>query len=266
MMRFHISIQHHRWKFEPRSDDFLIRFSLAMDFAPYLPGRTRVEAWKPSVLTPVQGSWRCLGAPSGSHTIVCFGQEGGEASWPNFTASMQGMRALVMPLKPRFQGREKTHVCWHSTPLDLRTSGSNSGPNLASQVLFRDRKVRNSKAIALAVEAACAALEEPGECRGTVFVTSTSTNWSRTTRVAWPCCHLHFIVLPVSAGDNKCAFARADPGRPTSTPYLVTACADSLPAELVAIALSDAVMCSTPNVKERPKCLEGFGSRRSSGG
>ena len=47
-----ISIQHRRWKFEPRSDDFLIRFSLALDFAPYLPGRTRVEAQSLSVLTP----------------------------------------------------------------------------------------------------------------------------------------------------------------------------------------------------------------------
>ncbi|CAE7341955.1 unnamed protein product, partial [Symbiodinium necroappetens] len=42
------------------SDDFLIRFSLAMDFAPYLPGRTRVEEGGEAIALAVEAACAAL--------------------------------------------------------------------------------------------------------------------------------------------------------------------------------------------------------------
>ncbi|OLP93994.1 hypothetical protein AK812_SmicGene24021 [Symbiodinium microadriaticum] len=58
------------------SDDFLIRFSLAMDFAPYLPGRTRVEA----IALAVEAACAAL-------------EEPGECAKGNLAG-----RALIMPV------------------------------------------------------------------------------------------------------------------------------------------------------------------------
>ncbi|CAE7500705.1 fmt [Symbiodinium sp. CCMP2456] len=45
------------------SDDFLIRFSLAMDFAPYLPGRTRVEEGGEAIALAVEAASPALEEP-----------------------------------------------------------------------------------------------------------------------------------------------------------------------------------------------------------
>eukprot|EP00439_Symbiodinium_sp_Y106_P032726 s3887_g3.t3 len=52
------------------SDDFLIRFSLALDFAPYLPGRTRVEEGGEAIALAVEASCAALEDPAAEGAAV----------------------------------------------------------------------------------------------------------------------------------------------------------------------------------------------------